>query len=165
MATRTRPELARLFEETVALYLRLTAAAAGIYGTGEMSGPRRTLLVMLAGTGPQTVAHMARARAQSRQRLQPLVNALVDEGRLERVDNPLHRRSPLIGLTAHGQATVRYITETEGVLRAQLPLAVSRRSLLSAARVLHRVRAALEAPQTVAAIRRARQAARRRRSR
>jgi putative ABC transport system permease protein len=43
----THQELALLFGETVALYLRLTATAATIYRRGEMSGPRRTTLVPL----------------------------------------------------------------------------------------------------------------------
>jgi len=94
----THRELALLFDETVALYLRLTATAAAIYGQGAISGPRRTVLVALARSGPQTVAQLARARAQSRQRLQPLVNHLVREGLLELAENPAHARSPLVVL-------------------------------------------------------------------
>src|SRR5919109_832728 len=91
-----RQELGELFDEAVALYLRLTALAATMYHHGELSGPRRTLLMALARSGPRTVAHLARARAQSRQRLQPLVNALVDEGLLATEPNPLHKQSPLV---------------------------------------------------------------------
>jgi len=72
-----RDPLDAVFEETVALYHRLTADAAMIHRRGALSGPRRTVLLGLARSGPQSVAHMARTRAQSRQRLQPLVNGLM----------------------------------------------------------------------------------------
>ena len=49
-------QVARLFEENVLLYLRLNAWAARFYGKGQLSGPRRTVLVSLASSGPQTVA-------------------------------------------------------------------------------------------------------------
>ena len=75
--------LGTLFEEAVALYHQLTSDAALIHGLGSMSGPRRTVLVALARSGPQTVAHLARARAQSRQRFQPLVNGLLADGFVE----------------------------------------------------------------------------------
>jgi DNA-binding MarR family transcriptional regulator len=139
-----RPELGELFDETVALYLRLTAIAATMYRQGELSGPRRTLLMALARSGPQTVAHLARVRAQSRQRLQPLVNALIDEGLLAVRPNPLHKQSPLVVLTPRGQKLVREIAAHEGALREKLRLAKSRRRIIDAVEVLRDVRQALE---------------------
>ena len=139
-----RPELGELFDEAVALYLRLTALAAAMYKRGELSGPRRTLLRALARSGPRTVAHLARARAQSRQRLQPLVNALIDEGLLGTQPNPLHKQSPLVVLTARGQKLAQEIADHEGRLREKLPLASSRRRVAEAVEVLRDVRQALE---------------------
>ena len=139
-----RPELGELFDEAVAVYLRLTAIAATMYGRGELSGPRRTLLTALARSGPRTVAHLARARAQSRQRLQPLVNALIDEGLLETQPNPMHRQSPLVVLTPRGQKLARQIAEREGRLRERLDLASSHRRVVQAVEVLRDVRQALE---------------------
>ena len=162
-----RRELLLLFEETVALYLRLTASAAVIYRRGEMSGPRRTVLVALARSGPQTVAQMARTRAQSRQRLQPLVNALVREGLLDRVENPAHRRSPLVILTPRGRRALRQIVEIEDELRARLRLKSSARRLAAAAAVLRDVRLAItnQAEQAIRDVRRARRRARAKSSR
>lgn len=136
-------ELAALFEETVALYHRLTADAAAIHRYGSMSGPRRTILVALAA-GPQTVAHMARARAQARQRLQPLVNRLIADGLVEARSNPMHVRSPLMVLTAGGEKTVKQIVATEGALRARLRPTVSPGRVALAAVVLRDVRMVLE---------------------
>jgi DNA-binding MarR family transcriptional regulator len=152
MPAEARPELARLFEEVVRFYLSLSHTAALMYRHGQLSGPRRTLLVMLSRTGPLTVAHIARARRESRQRVQPLVNALVRAGGLAYVPNPAHRRSPLVTLTPKGQKTVHYISELESTLRARLTLDVPARALTAAADVLRQVREALEHPETLQAI-------------
>ena len=137
-------ELDQLFDETVSLYHRLTATAAKIHRKGALSGPRRTVLMVLARSGPRTVAHLARLRAQSRQRLQPLVNALVSEGLLEIRPNALHRQSPLIALTAKGERAVAGIRTRELRLRRDLRFASSRAHVRRAAEVLRDVREAIE---------------------
>ena len=88
-------QLSEFFDESVRVYLRLSALAVRMHGKGPMSGPRRTVLLGLARSGPRTVAQMAREREQSRQRFQPLVNALIADGLLEAVPNPAtgNRRS------------------------------------------------------------------------
>jgi hypothetical protein len=94
-----RPELASLFDETVALYLRLSAVSGSIDRRGDLSGPRRTLVLIMARTGPQTVAALGRIRSQSRQRIQLLVDA----------DRPLRRRrrGVLIGGRLHFNDSTR----------------------------------------------------------
>jgi len=149
-------QLEQLFGETVALYLRLTADATRIHHDGDLSGPRRTLLTALAETGPQTVARLAGARSQSRQRLQPLVNGLVADGLVAAVANPAHKQSPLVVLTAKGERKVRQIRERERALLAQLEFGVSARQLRVASTALRQVRETLETqlPPLLAAHRR-----------
>ena len=137
-------ELARLFDETVLLYLRLTALAARLHGAGPLSGPRRTVLAGLADSGPQTVAQMARVRAQSRQRFQPLINALIADGLVEATPNPAHRQSPLMVITAKGRRTVARMRAVEAKGRRQMQVAVSARQVAAAAAVLSDVRRDLE---------------------
>ena len=137
-------ELARLFDETVLLYLRLTALAARLHGAGPLSGPRRTVLAGLAESGPQTVAQMARVRAQSRQRFQPLINALIADGLVEATPNPAHRQSPLMVITAKGRRTVARMRAVEAKGRRQMQVAVSARQVAAAAAVLRDVRRDLE---------------------
>jgi DNA-binding MarR family transcriptional regulator len=148
-----RPDLAMLFDETVALYLHLSATSAALYRLGDISGPRRTVLTALARSGPQTVASLARSRAQSRQRLQPLVDALLRDGLIVRHDNPAHKRAYLIALTRRGKAVVRHVLKTEGALRAQLRIDISKRRIEDAATVLRAVRTAVET-QTLASLNR-----------
>jgi DNA-binding MarR family transcriptional regulator len=144
-----RPELAALFQETVRLYWRLTRAADAIHGGGQLSGPRRTLIVALAATEPQSVARLAAARGQSRQRLQPLINALIAEGLVERRANPFHKRSDLVALTRRGEREARQIVAAESRLRALLRLSVSPRALQSAVKVLRDVNSMFDHPDTL----------------
>jgi DNA-binding MarR family transcriptional regulator len=138
------PELMMLFGETVALYLRLSAGASAMHGHGHLSGPRRTVLMAIADPGEHTVARLARARAQSRQRLQPLINGLAQERLIEFRPNPMHKRSPLVALTAKGQREVLRIRQIEGAVLGKLPLPVGPRQLADAALVLRGVREVLE---------------------
>ena len=137
-------QLAQLFDETVRLYLRLSALSARIHGGGRLSGPRRTLLVGLARSGPQTVAQMARARAQSRQRFQPLVNSLLRDGLVRAVPNAAHKQSPLIELTPRGRATVARIHAIESRGRQRVAVRISAVTLKRSAAVLRAVSADLE---------------------
>ena len=137
-------ELGEFFDESVRVYLRLSALAAKMHGEGPLSGPRRTVLVGLARSGPRTVAQMAREREQSRQRFQPLVNALIKDGLLEAVSNPSHRQSPLIALTPKGERAVQRIQQIEVAWRPRLNVHVSTVRLKDTVRVMQLIRAELE---------------------
>jgi len=141
---RKEDEVARLFEECVLLYLRLMSWASRFYGKGHLSGPRRTVLVTLASSGPQTVAQMARRRAQSRQRFQPLVDALIAEGLLEALPNPAHKHSPLIALTARGRRTVDRVHRIEQMWRSRMRIAAPAQHITQSVEVIREVRLELE---------------------
>lgn len=137
-------EIGEFFDESVRCYLRLSALAAKMHGKGPLSGPRRTVLVGLARGGPRTVAQMARERELSRQRFQPLVNALIADGLLRAVPNPAHRQSPLIALTPKGEKAVQRIEQVEQEWRPRLNVPVSTTRLKEAVGVMRLVRAELE---------------------
>ena len=61
----------------------------------------------LALLGPLTVPQIAEMRPTSRQRMQRLADELAAEGLVAFVDNPKHRRSKLVQLTAKGEARYR----------------------------------------------------------
>ncbi|GEM_PF-699523 len=61
----------------------------------------------LALLGPLTVPQIALMRPTSRQRMQRLADELAAEGLVKFVDNPKHRRSKLVQLTAKGEARYR----------------------------------------------------------
>lgn len=138
------PEIAELCDENVLFYLRLTALAAKIHGRGPLSGPRRTILAGLAESGPRTVAQMARDRNQARQRIQPIVNSLIDEGLLDAVPNAAHKQSPFIVVTARGRKAVERIHRTEQEWRRRVTFRVSRAKVREAIEVLRDVRREIE---------------------
>src|SRR5919198_249543 len=61
----------------------------------------------LALLGPLTVPQIAEMRPTSRQRMQRLADELADEGLVEFIDNPRHRRSKFVRLTRKGEARYR----------------------------------------------------------
>ena len=136
--------LSGLFDDTVALFHRLTAVAEEVHGQGGLSAARRGVLRSLDRLGPQTVPQMARARPVSRQLIQTLVNDLRHEGYVELTANPAHRRSSLVRLTRRGKTLVDAIGRRELRLLKKLAIPVSERELAGASSVLRTVREALE---------------------
>jgi DNA-binding MarR family transcriptional regulator len=136
--------LAELLDESVALFHRLKAAAATIYGDGEASAGRRGVLRSLAQLGPQTVPDLARRRPVSRQHIQVLVNDLLRDGLALVEQNPAHLRSHLIKLTAKGERRVEQIEQTDARVIAAVAKHLSAAGLRGAIQTLREVRRALE---------------------
>jgi len=144
MTTELSSSLEGLIDETVALFHRLRAVAAAVHGEGELSAARRGVLTSLVKLGPQTVPQMAAVRPVSRQHIQTIVDSLAADGLVETVDNPAHKRSVLVRLTARGRTAVRDIARRESALLASLDVGVSAVEIDRAAAVLKRFRTRLE---------------------
>jgi DNA-binding MarR family transcriptional regulator len=144
MKPATVAALNTLFDETVALFHRLRAAAEQVHGQGELSAARRGVLRSLDRLGPQTVPQLARARPVSRQHIQMLVNQLAAEGHVELADNPAHQRSRLVRLTRQGKSLVEAMNHREQKLLAGLETGIPDGKLRAAATVLRAVRQQFE---------------------
>ncbi|MEO0509151.1 MAG: MarR family winged helix-turn-helix transcriptional regulator [Verrucomicrobiota bacterium] len=94
-------------------YNSLRHATDQIHEEVGISAPKRTLLMDIFRLGPQTVPALAASRYISRQIIQTQVNELKAEGYLEPRENPEHKRSRLITLTASGQKLVQSMTDAE----------------------------------------------------
>lgn len=129
------------------LYFRMRRAAEEMMGEGAQSSGRRSLLKSLAAGGPQTVPQMARMRAVSRQHIQKLVNGLINDGLVELIDNPAHKRSKLIRITAAGQRAADATRQREAEILPELSRGLSLREIETATRVLEHFKAALEGEQ------------------
>jgi DNA-binding MarR family transcriptional regulator len=96
---------------------------------GGMFGFMRSLALL----GPLTVPQIAQMRPTSRQRMQRLADELAAEGLVKFVDNPKHRRSKLVQLTAKGEARYRELNArliaTAATIGAGLPEAEIRRTI------------------------------------
>jgi len=130
--------------ETVRLFHRLRMVAEEVHHQGESTAGRRGVLRGLYRTGAQTVPQMARARPVSRQHMQTLVNTLAEDGLVESVKNPAHKRSRLIKLTTKGKDLVEAMNRREARVFNQLIIPISKKRLQDAADVLRMVRSLFE---------------------
>ena len=139
--------LASLIGEVVALFHRLRIVSEQIHRQGEMTSGKRGVLGSLDRFGPQTVPAMARARPVSRQYIQTLVNQLSDEGLVEFIENPAHKRSHLIRLTPKGKVLLDSMIQRETELLSLLKLDIQEKALRDGAGVLKAVRELFESKQ------------------
>ena len=142
----TAAALQSLFAEVVGLFHRLRVLAEQLHGQDGMTGGSRSILVELDRSGPRTVPQMARARPVARQHIQGLVDQLRERGLVELAENPAHRRSHLVQLTAAGRAIVERMDRRETDLLEQLRMPIQMDNLRSATDVLRTVREILARP-------------------
>ena len=97
--------------EVIHTYFRLRAAGEKIGATTPAGAGSWGLLRSLAKEGPQTVPQLARARPVTRQHIQTLANELADQGLVEFIDNPAHRRSKLLAITPVGDRRLAEVSD------------------------------------------------------
>lgn len=107
IATGKGEVIADLMLEVAQFFFRIRAVGQRkglirIWGGGAF-GFMRSLALL----GPLTVPQIAQMRPTSRQRMQRLADELAEEGLVEFIDNPSHRRSKLVRLTRKGEARYR----------------------------------------------------------
>src|SRR6478672_13946349 len=112
MAARQKPPTVDSKSEAVAeLMLEVAQCFFRIRSVGQKTGLITSwgggafgFMRSLALLGPLTVPQIAQMRPTSRQRMQRLADELAAEGLVEFIDNPKHRRSKFVQLTAKGDA-------------------------------------------------------------
>jgi DNA-binding MarR family transcriptional regulator len=139
-----RGELRAVVDETIALYLRMKWVSDQIYDDEGRGAARRGILRGIVRYGPQTVPAMARARGVSRQHVQEVIDAMLEDGLVERTPNPRHRRSLLVSATPRGEALVRRMDETDDRVLAGACGPLSTRDLEITARTLRAMREGFE---------------------
>jgi DNA-binding MarR family transcriptional regulator len=106
-AHRAGEAVAELMLEVAQCFFRIRALGQKTGLITSWGGGAFGFMRSLALLGPLTVPQIARMRPTSRQRMQRLANELAAEGLVEFIDNPKHRRSKLVRLTAKGDAQYR----------------------------------------------------------
>lgn len=94
---------------------------------------------------PLTVAGIARSMGITRQSVQRLADILADDGLVEYVDNPSHRRAKLVRVTEAGLAAVRRIDPAHAVAARRLVGETGHDELARAVDALTTLSAALDA--------------------
>lgn len=137
-------ELEKVLGEAVALYHRLRIVADEVHHQGEMTSGKGGVLAGLYRFGPQTVPQMARARPVSRQYIRTLVNMLADDGLVEFIDNPAHKRSRLVSLTKRGEVFVDEMIKKQKRLFSKINIGIPEMDLRNTANILRDVRVLFE---------------------
>lgn len=133
-----------LVRAIVAVFHRLKLLTEEMHG-GELPTSKRGLLKSLQLRGPQTMPQLARARPVSRQHVRSVIEPLLAEGLVEFTDNPQHRRSKLVQLTAKGRARVQEIDAREAKFWTDLKKAFHSEDIEAAAALLRRLNEFLSA--------------------
>ncbi len=98
---------AELMLEVAQCFFRIRAVGQKTGLITSWGGGAFGFMRSLARLGALTVPQIAEMRPTSRQRMQRLADELAAEGLVEFIDNPKHRRSKLVQLTAKGEARYR----------------------------------------------------------
>jgi len=143
-----------LTPNTPVLQERLEALLVEVNGLAnrlKSTDPHATLpsascaaLQLLQRHGPQTVPQIARARFSSRQNIQILINRLQEEGLVEFVTNPDHKRSALVRLTPRGQSIIAEAGKEAAELNTKILPSFSQLELSSTTEVLNKLRKLLD---------------------
>lgn len=108
--TESRHPLIGLVDETIRLNSRLRSVFAAARQSSALNDSEHMVLnAVVEAEAPPTVAQIGRSMGQARQLVQRAANALRDAGLIESVDNPDHKRAPLLLPTAAGRAAKRDI--------------------------------------------------------
>jgi DNA-binding MarR family transcriptional regulator len=93
-----------LIIEIVATFFLLRAEGMRMGVVSSSGEGYWSVLRLLKVNGPQTVPQLARYRYVPRQSVQKLANEMLNDGVIEFLNNPAHKRSKLLRLTPKGEA-------------------------------------------------------------
>lgn len=143
----------RLAEVYVALgpvYRRVSRIVERDETTSGLSVGVRNVLDQLRRDGERTVPQLARHQDLSRQFVQRMVHEAREAGLVQLVDNPAHRRSSLVRITAAGQEAITAVIEREHEMMGRVGGDLTADELTATLRVLHHMDEALIEIETAA---------------
>jgi DNA-binding MarR family transcriptional regulator len=104
--------LNQLIWEIPFAFFRMQSAADRISHGRYRSSGKWSLMLSLDLDGTQSVSQIAHARPVARQGVQRMADELAEEGLVEFIENPTHKRAKLVWLTAKGEKFVRQLNES-----------------------------------------------------
>lgn len=145
----SRHPLVGLVDETIRLNSRLRSVFAAARLESALNDSEQMVLnavveaARLDRVAP-TVAQIGRSMGEARQLVQRAANSLRDGGLIEMVDNPAHKRAPLLQPTAQGLALKQMIDARADAIAEELLPAGELDAVRDATRVLNAIRRNLE---------------------
>jgi DNA-binding MarR family transcriptional regulator len=123
---------------------RVTQVSEALHAEEPISIGMRGVLEYLLRNSDATVPTIARSRHVSRQLIQTLVNGLLEQEFVVLLENPAHRRSPLVSLTPEGEETIARMQRRERRFFESMQSSVSEARLTAATRTLRAIRGELK---------------------
>jgi DNA-binding MarR family transcriptional regulator len=102
--------------------------------------------------GTQPVPDMANIRRVTRHHIQALVNALLEGGYVEYIDNPAHKRSKLVSPTKRGMRVFEKMRAKETVAFSRAKIEISAEELEATRKVLSALVATFESKEWLSLI-------------
>src|SRR5215472_12318015 len=134
--------LTELIIPVIRLEAHFSRAGESIAATAGQTLARWLALEMVAD-GPATVAQIAKRLDLTRQSVQRIADLLEQDGLTEYVDNPAHRTSKLVRLTARGRRTLDSIQAAQRAWSNRVGATIGADNLRQAAGVVDRLTNAL----------------------
>jgi len=128
-----------LIREILFSFFRLNATGERLFARFGHTPGKVSLMRSLMEQGPQSVAQIARARPVTRQAVQRMADELAEQGLIEFVENPTHRRAKLARLTAEGKQLMDEAMAAELKLAGRLAHNFSDREVEIAREVIQRL--------------------------
>ena len=100
---------------------------------------RWQVLGAIANT-PITVSHIGREMGMARQNVQRIVDLLTEEGLLELLPNPHHRRASLVGLTAEGIKKHKAVSQRQHVWANRIAQGMAAGGIADAMKIMETLR-------------------------
>lgn len=145
-----RHPLIGLVDETIRLNSRLRSVFAEVRSESALNDSEHMVLnAVVEAAAPPTVAQIGRSMGQARQLVQRAANSLRDGGLITMVDNPAHKRAPLLVPTDTGLALKRDMDGRAAVIAANLFAEgdedAARQDIAAGTAILRAIRKQLEA--------------------
>jgi DNA-binding MarR family transcriptional regulator len=134
-----------LIDEVRLLWNALVRRGEALHERDGIGMGLRAILEFLLRNGPTTVPNIARRRGVSRQHVQTLVNPLIERKWVRPVENPAHRRSPLMELTSRGRQAIERMRRREAAIFRDVASDLSAHDLERSAATLRALRRAVDA--------------------
>lgn len=128
--------LYQLIWQTRRLFQRLRSTSDELLEGSGINASQRAVLEFLHQKQPQTVPQMAREKSVTRQHIQVVVNDLLAFELVKVVENPAHKRSPLIQMKSAGKRLFKSIQKQEAALLKAMEGMFTNRDITTALRTL-----------------------------
>lgn len=139
MTSESKSTLYPLIWRVRRLFQTLRATSEALLEGYGINSSQRAVLEFMFQAPAQTVSQIAREKSVSRQHIQTVVNDLLALGLVITANNPSHKRSPLIRLTAEGKSLFLSIRKQETRFLKKVEAELSERDLRKAAATLQSV--------------------------